>query len=239
MQLVNETSKIRWRSNNNFSCPAIIRVAVGGYLGGSGALYHSQSIEATFAHIPGLLIAMPSRALDAVGLLRTALRSEDPVLFLEHKRLYRQPILKSLYPGRDYTIPFGKGRIVHEGEHLTVVTYGATVLKANTAATKMAADGISVEVIDLRTITPWDQEIVADSVQKTGKVLVLHEDVRLGGFGGEIASWIAEELFDDLDAPVRRIGALPTPVGYGPELENAILPQDAEIEAAMRDLAAY
>jgi 2-oxoisovalerate dehydrogenase E1 component len=239
MQLVNETSKIRWRSNNGFSCPAIIRVAVGGYLGGSGALYHSQSIEATFAHIPGLLIAMPSRAIDAVGLLRTALRADDPVLFLEHKRLYRQPILKSMYPGPDYTIPFGKGRIVHAGDDLTVVTYGATVLKANAAAAKMANDGISVEVIDLRTVVPWDKEIVMASVKKTGKVLVLHEDVRFVGFGAEIAAVIAEEMFDDLDAPVRRVGALDTPVGYGPELENAILPQDAEIEAAMRELAAY
>ena len=239
MQLMDETSKIRWRSFNQNSCPAIIRVAVGGYLGGSGALYHSQSIEATFAHIPGLLIAFPSRALDAVGLLRTALRCEDPVLFLEHKRLYRQPILKSRYPGKDFTIPFGKGRIVREGTDLTVVTYGATVLKANAAAAKMAGDEISCEVIDLRTITPWDQEIVAESVRKTGKVLVLHEDVQLGGFGGEIAAWIGEHLFDDLDAPVRRMGALATPVGYGPELEDAILPNDAGIEAAMRDLAAF
>ncbi len=239
MQLVDETAKIRWRSNNQFSCPAVIRVATGGYLGGSGALYHSQSIEATFAHIPGLLIAFPSRALDAIGLLRTAIRCEDPVLFLEHKRLYRQPILKSRYPGKDYTIPFGKGRIVKEGTDITVVTWGATVLKANTAAAKMAGDGIKAEVIDLRTITPWDKEIVADSVKKTGKLLVLHEDVQLGGFGGEVASWVGEELFDELDAPVRRMGALPTPVGYGPELENAILPQDAEIEATMRDLASY
>ena len=239
MQLVDETSKIRWRSNNQFSCPAVIRVAVGGYLGGSGAAYHSQSIEATFAHIPGLLIAFPSRALDAIGLLRTSLRCEDPVLFLEHKRLYRQPILKSRYPGKDFTIPFGKGRIVREGTDLTVVTWGATVLKANAGAAKMANDGISAEVVDLRTITPWDQEIVAESVKKTGKLLVLHEDVRLGGFGGEVASWVGEYLFDDLDAPVRRMGALATPVGYGPELENAILPQDAEIEAEMRDLAAY
>ncbi|MEW5874224.1 MAG: dehydrogenase E1 component subunit alpha/beta [Candidatus Zixiibacteriota bacterium] len=239
MQLVDETAKIRWRSNNQFSCPAVIRVAVGGYLGGSGAVYHSQSIEATFAHIPGLLIAFPSTALDAIGLLRTALRCDDPVLFLEHKRLYRQPILKSRYPGPEFTIPFGRARIARPGDHLTVVTYGATTLKANTAAAKMAADGISAEVIDLRTIIPWDQETVAESVRKTGKVLVLHEDVRLGGFGGEIAAWIGEELFDDLDAPVRRMGALDTPVGYGPELENAILPQDADIEKAMRELAAY
>lgn len=239
MQLVDETAKIRWRSNNQFSCPAVIRVAVGGYLGGSGAVYHSQSIEATFAHIPGLLIAFPSTALDAVGLLRTALRCDDPVLFLEHKRLYRQPILKSRYPGPEFTIPFGRARIARKGDHITVVTYGATTLKANTAAARMAADGISAEVVDLRTIIPWDKETVAESVRKTGKVLILHEDVRLGGFGGEIAAWIGEELFDDLDSPVRRMGALATPVGYGPELENAILPQDADIEKAMRELAAY
>lgn len=239
MQLVDETSKIRWRSNNNFQCPAVIRIAVGGYLGGSGAVYHSQSIEATFAHFPGLLVAMPSCALDAVGLLRTALRGNDPVLFLEHKRLYRQPILKSRYPGPDFTIPFGRARIVHEGQQLTVITWGATVLKANAVAQKLAPDGIDIEVIDLRTIVPWDKETTAESVRETGKALVLHEDVRFMGFGAEVAAWISENLFDDLDAPVRRVGALATPVGYGPELENAILPQNDDIERAIRELAAY
>jgi 2-oxoisovalerate dehydrogenase E1 component len=239
LQLVDETSKIRWRSNNGFSCPMVIRIAVGGYLGGSGAVYHSQSIEGTFAHFPGLLVAMPSNCIDAVGLFRTALRGDDPVLFLEHKRLYRQPILKSRYPGPDYMVPFGRARKVREGDALTVITWGATVLKANAVATKLAPEGISVEVIDLRTIVPWDRDMPAESVCKTGKVLVLHEDVRFMGFGAEVAAWIGENLFDDLDAPVRRVGAMDTPVGYGPELEDAILPQNDDIERAMRDLAAY
>ncbi|HWO56397.1 MAG TPA: dehydrogenase E1 component subunit alpha/beta [bacterium] len=239
MQIVNELAKIRWRSNNTWSAPAVIRVAVGGYLGGSGAPYHSQSIEGTFAHFPGLLIAFPSNALDAVGLLRTALRCEDPVLYLEHKRLYRQPILKSKYPGPEFTIPFGRGRIVREGADMTIVTYGATVLKSQQTAQKLEAEGISLEVIDLRTIVPWDQEIVAASVKKTNRVLVVHEDVKFVGFGAEIAAWITENCFEHLDAPVRRVGALDCPVSYGPEVEDAILPQNDDIEKAVRDLLAY
>ncbi len=239
MQIVNELAKIRWRSNNGFSCPAVLRVTTGGYLGGSGAAYHSQSIEGTFAHFPGLLVAIPSRALDAIGLLRTALRADDPVMFLEHKRLYRQPILKCRYPGSEYMIPFGRGRIVREGDRLTVVTYGATVLKANTVTMKLENEGIRVEVIDLRTVVPWDHDLVAASVRKTGKALVVHEDCKSMGFGAEIAAWIAEHCFDDLDAPVRRVGALDCPVSYGPEAESYILPQDEDIDAAIRDLAAY
>jgi 2-oxoisovalerate dehydrogenase E1 component len=217
----------------------VIRVATGGYLGGSGAVYHSQSVEGTFAHIPGLLIAYPSTALDAIGLLRTAIRCDDPVLFLEHKRLYRQPILKSQYPGKEFMIPFGRARIARQGKDLTVVTYGATVLKSTAVADKLAADGIDIEVIDLRTIVPWDQNTVAESVRKTSRVLVIHEDVRSVGFGAEIAAWIGENLFDNLDAPVRRIGALDCPVSYGPEAEEAILPQNDWIEKAARELAAY
>lgn len=239
MQIVNELSKIRWRSNNGFSCPAVLRVTTGGYLGGSGAVYHSQSIEGTFAHFPGLLVAIPSRSIDAVGLLRTALRADDPVLFLEHKRLYRQPILKSRYPGPEYMIPFGRGRIVREGDRLTVVTYGATVMKANAVAMKLENEGIRVELIDLRTVVPWDHDLVAESVRKTGKVLVLHEDCKSMGFGAEIAAWIGEHCFNDLDAPVQRVGALDCPVSYGPEAESAILPQDEDIDAAIRELAAY
>jgi 2-oxoisovalerate dehydrogenase E1 component len=182
---------------------------------------------------------MPSNALDAVGLLRTALRGEDPVLFLEHKRLYRQPILKSRYPGPDFTIPFGRARKVRDGDELTVITWGATVLKTNAVAMKLAPEGISVEIIDLRTIVPWDKDMTAESVRKTGKVLVVHEDVRFMGFGAEVAAWISENLFDHLDAPVRRVGALDTPVGYGPELEDAILPQNDDIERAIRELAEY
>jgi 2-oxoisovalerate dehydrogenase E1 component len=239
MQIVNELAKIRWRSFNTWSAPAVIRVATGGYLGGSGSVYHSQSIEGTFAHFPGLLIAFPSNAQDAVGLLRTALRCDDPVLFLEHKRLYRQPILKSKYPGPEFMIPFGRGKIVQPGKDLTIVTYGATVLKAQQVAQKLEAEGISIDLIDLRTVVPWDHEIVAESVRKTSRCLVVHEDVKFAGFGAEISAWIMENLFDELDAPVQRIGALATPVSYGPEVEDAILPQNDWIEKGVRDLIAY
>ncbi len=239
MQIVNELAKIRWRSNNTFSAPAVIRVATGGYLGGSGSVYHSQSIEGTFAHFPGLLIAFPSNALDAVGLLRTALRCDDPVLFLEHKRLYRQPILKSKYPGPDYTIPFGRGKVLREGSDMTIVTYGATVLKSQQVAQKLEPEGVNVEIIDLRTIVPWDKELVAESVKKTNRVLVVHEDVKFAGFGAEISAWITENCFEHLDAPVRRIGALDCPVSYGPEGEDAILPQNDWIEQGIREMLAY
>jgi len=238
MQIRNELTMLRWRSNGDFACPMVIRVAIGGYLQG-GSIYHSQSGESIFAHHPGLRIAFPSTAVDANGLLRTAIRCDDPVLFLEHKHIYRQPYAKGPYPGPDYMIPFGKARVAREGTGVSVITWGATVNRALLAAQRLEQEGISVEVVDLRTILPFDREAIARTVEKTARVLVLHEDVLTGGFGGEIAAVIAEHHFDALDAPVRRIGAADTPVGYAPDLEYAILPQVDGITEAIRALAKY
>ena len=238
-QIRSEAATIRWRSNGAFTCPMVLRVPIGGYLTG-GSIWHSQSGESIFAHIPGLAIAMPSRARDAAGLLRCAFACDDPVLFLEHKHLLRQPYTADPLPPSDWVLPFGVGEVRRPGDDLTVVTWGATVQKAIEAAeTVAAAEGIEVEVIDLRTLIPWDRDLVAASVARTSRVLVLHEDTLTAGFGAEVAAWIAEHCFADLDAPVSRLGAADTPVAYEPTLESAILPQTDAIAAALIDLADY
>jgi 2-oxoisovalerate dehydrogenase E1 component len=239
MQIRDELSVIRWRSNNVFSCPVVIRVAIGGYLTG-GAIYHSQCGESVFTHIPGLRVIFPSNALDAAGLLRTAVRCDDPVLFLEHKRLYRETYGRAPYPGPDYMIPFGKAKIVNPGTDLTVITYGAVVPRALQAAQKIEREhGVKVELIDLRSLNPFDWETIAVSVSKTNRVLVAYEDTLSWGYGAEIAARIADQLFDHLDAPVRRVAAADTFVAYQPILEDAILPQANDLFLAMKELAEY
>jgi len=240
MQLRDEMATLRWRSNGAFACPAVIRVAIGGYLNG-GAVYHSQCGEVAFTHIPGLRVVMASNALDACGLLRTALRADDPVLFLEHKKLYREPYNRSQHPGDDFTIPFGRARAIKPGQNLTVITYGALVQKSLVAATQVERhlDGGSIEILDLRTLAPYDWPAIRASVEKTSRVMVAHEDCVSWGYGAEIAARIADELFANLDAPVGRVGALDTWVGYHPQLEAAILPQVENLVAEMERLLEY
>ena len=237
MQIKDELSTIRYRSNNKWSAPVVIRVAVGGYI--HGGLYHSQNIESIFAHIPGIYIAYPSNAADAKGLLKTACRLNDPVLFCEHKGLYRQSSAQSLEPGKDYLLPFGKAKIVKEGDDLTVISYGVSLWDSLLAAKKLEDEGFSVEVIDIRTIIPLDKETIFNSVNKTGKAIVIHEDTFTAGFGAEIAALIADNCFQNLDGPVKRVAAKDSHIPYSPILENAILPDRKQIYNEIKSLLEY
>ena len=237
-QIQAEAATMRWRSEGRFTVPLVIRVAIGGYLTG-GAIWHSQCGESTFTHIPGLIIVMPSRSRDAAGLLRSAFRCEDPVMFLEHKHLLRQKYARDALTPPDYWIPFGKAATARRGNDLTIVTWGATVQKSLEAAEQLANESVSVEVIDLRSLIPWDKDAVASSVARTSRLLVVHEDMLTSGFGAEVAAWAGEACFSDLDAPASRVGATATFVAYEPTLEQAILPQTHGIAAAARRLLSY
>ena len=237
-QIRSEMATTRWRSAGAFHLPMVLRVAIGGYVTG-GSIWHSQCGESIFTHIPGLIVMFPSRARDVAGLLRTAFLCEDPVLFLEHKHLLRQRYAMDPFPSQEFVLPLGKAARVRDGEDLTIVTWGATVHRSMLAAEELASEGIETEILDLRTLSPWDREGVLESVAKTSRLLVVHEDVITDGFGAEIAAVVAEECFAELDAPVRRIGAADTWVGYEPTLEKAVLPQVDTIVTAARSLASY
>jgi 2-oxoisovalerate dehydrogenase E1 component len=238
MQIRDELCVMRWRSNGTFKAPVVIRVAIGGYLTG-GAVYHSQSGESIFTHCPGLRVVMPSTALDVAGLLRTAIRCDDPVMFLEHKHLYRQPYNRAEYPGPDYTVPFGKARLVKEGTEVSIITFGAVVHRAEVAAAQLQREDISVEIVDLRSLSPYDWPAIAATVRKTHRVIVAYEDMLSWGYGAEIAARIADELFEELDAPVKRVAAMDTFCAYHPKLEDVILPQTSHITAAVKQILNY
>ncbi|HKS29951.1 MAG TPA: dehydrogenase E1 component subunit alpha/beta [Pyrinomonadaceae bacterium] len=237
-QIRNELALMRWRSGGDWKCPLVIRCPVGGYLKG-GAVYHSQSGSTIFTHIPGLRVVYPATALDANGLLRTAIRCDDPVLFLEHKHLYRQAYNKSMYPPDNFMIPFGKAKKVREGTDLSIITYGALVQRSIVAAKQAEQQGINVEIIDLRTLSPYDWDAITATVKKTNKVIVAHEDSLSWGYGAEIAARISDELFEYLDAPVKRVAALDTFVAYAPQVEDAILPQAHDVVRAITELYSY
>ncbi len=238
MQIRDELAMMRFRSNSDWVCPLVIRVAVGGYI--HGGLYHSQSIDGFFAHMPGIRVVYPSNAADAKGLLKTACRENDPVLFLEHKGLYRQSFASSPEPDADYLLPFGLAAVKREGSDVTVITWGMLVQRSLDAAAKVESKtGSSVEVVDIRTLVPLDKETILQSVRKTGKVLIVHEDTLTAGFGAEIAAIVAAEAFESLDAPVVRVAAKDSPVPYGPMLESAMLPQESDIVDALTRLAKY
>jgi 2-oxoisovalerate dehydrogenase E1 component len=237
MQIRNELAIMRYRSNGMWSCPVIIRVPVGGYI--HGGIYHSQCIEGFMSHIPGIRLAFPSTAADAKGLLKSAIRGDDPVIFMEHKALYRQGYASTIEPDANYLLPFGVAALRREGKDCTIITYGAMVQQSLEAARTLEADGVSVEVIDLRTMNPLDEETIYRSVKKTNRAAVIHEDSLTGGFGAEIASLITANCFEYLDAPVLRVAALDTPVPYSPTLEYAVLPQKQKILAALEQLARY
>jgi 2-oxoisovalerate dehydrogenase E1 component len=240
MQLRNELATMRWRSNNHFSAPVVVRVTYGGYI--RGGIYHSQTGASLFTHCPGLRVVCPATALDANGLLRTAIRCDDPVMFLEHKHLYRQTYNKGRNPGANFMIPFGKAKVIRSGQDVTVVTYGATVQRAVAAANQVAEDAggpIDVEVIDLRSLSPWDRDAVYASVKRTSRVIVAYEDSISWGYGAEIAARIADDCFAWLDAPVKRVASTDTFVGYAPQLEDAILPQVEDFARAYREIVAF
>jgi 2-oxoisovalerate dehydrogenase E1 component len=236
-QIKTEAATTRWRSNGAFNVPMVLRVPIGGYLVG-GAIWHSQCGESIFAHVPGLTIGFPSRARDAAGMLRAAFSAEDPIMFLEHKHLLRQPYTVDPFPPEDYVVPFGKGAIDREGDSMTIVSYGATMERTRKAIAQLGVED-ECELIDLRWLIPWDHELVAQSVAKTGRCLVVHEDVITCGFGAEVAAWVGEHCFESLDAPVRRIAAIDTHVAYEPTLESAVLPQVDDIALGIKDLLAY
>ena len=237
MQLRDELATMRWRSNGDFASPVVVRVTYGGYI--RGAIYHSQTGASLFTHCPGLRVICPATALDANGLLRTAIRCDDPVIFLEHKHLYRQTYNKAAYPGSNFMIPFGKAKIVRQGTHVTIVTYGATVQRAFAAANQLAETGLSAEVIDLRSLSPWDQDAVYESVRKTNRAIVLYEDSISWGYGAEISARIADDCFAWLDAPVKRVASTDTFVGYAPRLEDSTLPQVDDIKRACEEIVRF